>query len=499
MNLFMGIDIGTSSVKTLLVDEFGKTIYLAQREYDIERPNALFAEQDMRKIWKKTKETIGEILGTYGTEFIRGIGFSGQMHSLVMLDKSGELIQNAILWCDQRSLIQTKEIYEKLGEQNFKQRTLNDLSSGFLLTSLLWIKENDRKAYERIQNVLLPKDYIRYLICGELATDYSDASATLMFDPQCWDWAWEIADLFQINHAIFPKCYEAWEIVGCVTESCAKETGLRKGIPVVCGGGDSIMQQIGNGVVDEKSPWIANIGTSCSVNCATQRPVFDRAFRINTFCHAKRNMWFFMGANVSGGASLKWLKNNILRMDSYEEMSAIADKIEPGSKGLLFLPYLSGARSPINDSEAQGMFFGLTMIHNRAHMIRSVMEGIVLGMKTTGYIFEECGLSSEKLIASGGGARSPVFLQIEADIFQKPVYVAENNEQSCLGAAIAAAVGTGYFSNYYEACENMVRWKSLEVLPIKENFSRYEESYGVYRELYQSNKGLFHKNRRQML
>lgn len=496
MALFMGIDIGTSSVKTLLADEKGKTIAVSQREYDVERPNALYAEQDMAVIWEKTKETIGQILsGGYGKE-IRGIGFSGQMHGLVMIDSDGRLIDRAILWCDQRSSSQTDLVYEQFGEQNFKNITLNDLSSGFLLTSLLWVKENNQKIYEQIHKVLLPKDYIRYQICGEIGTDYSDASATLMFDTKNWNWAWDIAERFGLEKKFFPECHESSEIAGYVTARCAKETGLPQGIPVVYGGGDSIMQQLGNAVTNESSPWISNIGTSCSVNCATHRPVFDKAFRINTFCHAQKGMWFFMGANLCGGASLKWLKNNILKMDSYDEMSALADTVEAGSEGLLFLPYLSGSRSPVNDPDAQGLFFGLTMAHEKEHMIRSVMEGIILGMKTTFHILEEAGLSTKQMIASGGGARSRVFLQMEADIFRRPVRIAENNEQSCLGAAITAAAGTGYFRNYEEACRNMVRWKDFEIYPIEKNAERYEESYEVYRQLYAANHDLFHANRK---
>ena len=500
MAFYIGIDIGTSSVKTLLTDELGKTAGIAQREYDVEKPNALYAQQDMDLIWGKTRETIIEVLNKTGlpADEVKGISFSGQMHGLVMTNREGKLLGKAILWCDQRASRQTEEVYQMLGEQEFKMITLNDLSSGFLLTSLLWVKENDRATYEKIYKVMLPKDYIRYLMCGEIATDYSDASASLMFDTRKQEWAWNIADGFGLNHRFFPECHESHEIAGYISRKCAEETGLKEGTPVTYGGGDSIMQQIGNGVISDKSPWIANIGTSCSLNCATQRPVFDPKFRINTFCHVKRNMWFFMGANLCGGAALKWLKNNVLHMKSYDEMSALADTVEPGSNGLLFLPYLSGSRSPVNDSDAQGMFFGLTLSHDHAHMIRSVMEGIILGMKTTFSILEESGLSTERMIASGGGARSNVFLQMEADMFQKPVYITENNEQSCLGAAITAAVGTGCYRTYEEACSQMVKLKDQVVYPCKENGKKYEESYEIYRDLYSTNCTLFHKNRKQI-
>lgn len=496
--MFMGIDIGTSSVKTLLTNENGEMIDLAQREYEVEKPGALYAEQDMDLLWEKTKETVREISGRGRISGLKGIGFSGQMHGLVMIDKNGHPVRKAILWCDQRSAAQKQLVYEVYGEQKYRRATYNDLSSGFLFTSLLWVKQHDRQAYEKIDKVILPKDYIRYRICGELATDYSDASATLLFDTAGHDWAWELVQAMGFRFNFFPPCFESHEVAGYVTQKCSMETGLPYGIPVVYGGGDSIMQQLGNGVIDAESPWIANIGTSCSVNCAVDSPVYDREFRTNTFCHAAKGRWFFMGANLCGGAALKWLKNNILHLTTYEELSSLADTVEPGSGGLLFLPYLSGSRTPVNDPDAQGMFFGLTMSHDRAHLTRSVMEGIILGMYTTFHIFEEEGLSTKEIIASGGGARSRVFLQMEADIFRRPVRVAQNSEQSCLGAAITAAVGTGHFSDYHEACESMVKWKDLEVLPRHVNFNRYEEAYAVYRELYDTNRELLHQNHRRI-
>lgn len=496
MTYFLGIDIGTSSIKTMLVDEKGNTVDIAYRDCDVEKPKALFAEQDLKIMWNKTKETIKEIVKRYSADLIKGIGFSGQMHGLIMIDKEEKPLGKAILWCDQRSFEQTKEIYCLIGERKFKKKTLNDLSSGFLLTSLLWIKENEKNLYEKIYKVMLPKDYIRFLMCGNIGTDLSDASATLAFDTKKGQWAWSIIEKAGLEKSLFPECHESHEIAGYIHKKCAEETGLKKGTPVVFGGGDSIMQQIGNGVFSEKNFWIANIGTSCSVNCATETPIFDREFRINTFCHAMKNTWFFMGANLSGGASLKWLKNNILHMNSYDEMSALAETIEPGSNGLLFLPYLSGSRSPVNDPDAQGIFLGLTLSHTREHMIRSVMEGIVFGMKTTFSILEETGMKTERIISSGGGARSKTFLQMEADMFNRPVCIAENREQSCLGAAITAAVGVGYYKNYEEACSRMVRMESLIFYPRKNVYEKYIEHYSIYKEIYNTNRELLVKNRK---
>lgn len=494
MALFMGIDIGTSSVKTLVTDEHGRTLAVAQQEYDVEKPHPLYHEQDMNIIWEKTKTTIQKVLENITAYELKGISFSGQMHSLVMIDKNGKVLEKAILWSDQRSAAETQSVYKKYGEDNFKSITLNALGTGFLWTSLLWVKNNRKNIYEKIDKVLLPKDYIRYLMCGEIGTDYSDASATLIFDVQKQEWAWQIIDTFGVPRTLFPECHESYEIAGKVTEHCAKETGLPKGIPVVYGGGDSIMQQLGNGVFGKNSPLIANIGTSCSVNCAAEQAIYDHKYRVNTFCHAQKNLWFFMGANLCGGSALKWLKNKILFMNSYNEMSALAEEVPSGSDGLLFLPYLNGTRSPVNDPDAQGMFIGLTAGHARSHMIRSVMEGVVFCMYDNYKVIEETGFSTDVIVSSGGGARSQTFLQMEADIFQKSVKVADNNEQSCLGAAIVAAVGTKTYNNYEEACNNMVHWKNIEILPNPNNFAVYEHNYAIYKELYEANKILFHKN-----
>lgn len=498
MRYFLGIDVGTSSVKTLLTDDAGTTVAVAQREYDIQKPRMEYAQQDMRDLWKATKETICEIVRNpmVSKEQIEAVGYSGQMHGLVMVDQNGELLQEAIIWCDQRSSKQVEKIYNTIGSERYKKITLNDLSTGFLLSSLLWVKEEKPEIYDKIWKIMLPKDYIRYRMCGNIGTDYSDASASLCFDTSKGEWAWELIEKLELREDIFPDCWESHEAAGEVNAECAKETGLKEGTLITYGGGDSLMQQIGNGVIDEYSPWIVNIGTSCSLNCIAGKPLHDSMYRTNTFCHVKRDRWMLMGANLCGGVVLKWLKDQVFHKKSYDEMTALAEHVPVGSDGLLFLPYLSGSRSPVNDPKAQGAYIGLTLGHTEEHMIRSAMEGIVLGMFTSYKIFENQGLSTEGMIASGGGARGELFLKMEADIFNKPVQVTDGNEQSCLGAAIAAAVGSGYYSGYQEACEMMVRFKNKIVLPDKKNHDVYMERYEVYKEIYSTNMKLFHVNRR---
>lgn len=495
MKYFMGIDVGTQSTKTLVVDTAGNVIAAAQREYGILKEKLKYAEQDVEILWDAVKETIREITGTHPgiADKISGIGFSGQQHGLVALDKNGIPVRNAIIWCDQRSSRQVAEIHKILTREKLNQIILNELSTGFLLSSLLWVKENEPGNYEKIEKVIVPKDYIRYKMCGEIAMEYSDASGTLIYDTANNVWAWELIDKLGLDREMFPECHESAEIAGKVTDRCAVETGLKKGTPVVYGGGDSIMQQVGNGVIDEKSPWIANIGTSCSLNCASSKPVYDALYRVNTFSHTRDHVWMIMGAGLCGGIVLKWLRDSIFHKQNYDEMTAQAATISAGSEGLFFLPYLTGSRCPDNDAHAQGIFAGLTLNHTQAHMIRSGMEGIVYNLKDAFVIFEEMGLSTDLIIASGGGARGDLFLQIEADMFDREVKVTKGNEQSCIGAAIAAAVGTGMYASYQEACEHMISYQNKIVEPIQENVKIYQEEYQMYREIYENNRVWFHR------
>ena len=493
MKYYMGIDIGTSSAKTLLMREDGRVEGTARREYDIKRLRADFAEQDMDEIWEAVRQTIWELCCKYPleTKQIKGIGYSGQMHGLVMVDSQGRQIRDGIIWADQRSGEQAAWVYETFGEQAFKKTTLNDLSSGFLLTSLLWVKSHEPENYEKTYRVLLPKDYIRLKMCGGFATDMSDASASLAFDTRQKVWAWEMIERLGLETTQFPECHEAYETAGTLTPECREATGLGPGIKVIYGGGDSLMQEAGNGVIREGAPFICNIGTSCSLNCAVERPLFDPDFRTNTFCHIKENLWMLMGANLCGGIVLKWLKNQVFYMSSYDAMTALAEEAAPGSSGLLFLPYLSGSRCPVNDPGAKGVYAGLTLNHTRSHMIRSAMEGIIFGMRTSMDIFEGAGVHSDQIIASGGGAKGRLFLQMEADILDKEVLTIEGEEQACMGAAVTAAVGTGGFRDFQEACEAIVHIRPETVLPIRENQKLYHECYLKYLELYSCSKPLF--------
>jgi len=492
MECFAGIDIGTSSVRAVAVDMAGRTLAAGQCEYDIIKPKLNQAEQNMEMMWDATVQAVRQMLEGNGglKESIKGIGYSGQMHGLVMLDKSGKPIRNAIIWADQRTAEEIARIYETVPKEEFGAVYCNRLSTGFALTSLMWVREHEPENYEKIDKIMCLKDYIRYRMCGELGTDASDASSTGMWDMKKRTWAYDILKKLDIPFSFLPESREAYERAGEVTAECAGLTGLKEGTAIAYGGGDSLMMELGNGMI--KNGFMAStIGTACHLTCALDAPLYDPRLRTNTWCHASERLWSIMGAHLSGGVALKWLKNNILEMGTFDEMNEYAAKVPEGSEGLLFLPYLNGERTPHNDPDAKAVYLGMTLKHTKAHMIRSTMEGIVYSMKESMAILESLGIRADRVIASGGGAKSPLFRQIQADMYNCPVYTNREKEQASLGAAISAAVGCGYFADYEEACAGMVRLNEEVTEPDPEHVKIYDEEFLRFREIYKANKGIF--------
>lgn len=494
MKYFLGIDVGTSGVKALLISDKGETAGLAQREYEIIKPLSSYAEQKMDEIWAAAASAIKEVVNGNPDKKkdIRGIGFSGQMHGLVMLDKNGKEVRNSIIWADQRSEDAIENIYRKIGKDEYRKITLNSLSTGFLISSLIWVREHEPGNFEKIAKIMLPKDYIRYRICSEIGTDMSDASGSGIFDTSRRQWAFPLIDRLELDRALFPDCHESASIAGQVSKSCSEQTDLPEGIAVVYGGGDTPIQAVGNGI-KEAGMAISNIGTASQFLTISQTCFYDDRFRTNTFCHVEAGKWLVMGANLSGGVALKWLKNNILSMNSYDEMTLLASRSRPGSNKVFFLPYLNGERTPWNDPKARGVFLGLGLKNNRADMIRAAMEGIVFAQRSSMEILQEMGIKIERIIASGGGAKSSLFRQMIADQLGYEVMTGEVTEQACVGAAISAAVGTGEYNSFYEACSRMIKFNDELTCPILENRKIYDECFEVYKEIYTCNKGLFEK------
>ncbi len=484
--MLLGIDIGTSSIKGMLMEENGRIVSVESSGYSVEIPQSGWAQQDPEWWWnglcqvlERMRQDQPDILNN-----IRGIGFSGQMHGLTAVDREGKPVRPAIIWMDQRSTGQLREINEKISFEEQGQVLHNRIFNGFALASLLWMKEKEPENYRRIYRVFQPKDYIRYRLTGQMGTDYSDASASLMLDVGKREWAWELLERLGLCASVLPTIGGAWEIAGTVTRQAARKTGLPEGIPVVFGAGDQQAQSIGNGAVRE-GQMISNIGTGAQVSAFAASDFYDPQLRTHTFCHALPGAYTIYGAMLTGGMSLSWLKDRILGADSFQQLSRMADSVSPGSGGLVFLPYLSGERTPLMNPDAKGVFFGLTLKHEAAHMVRSVMEGVTFALRDSMEILENLGIRGERMIASGGASGSPVWLQIQADILGKEIQVCRSREQACLGACILAGVGAGIYPDIPRACEKLISFEKELYYPREEYRAMYEELYRKYHGIYQ--------------
>lgn len=406
-----------------------------------------------------------------------------------MLGK-GQPVRPAIIWLDQRSIKELEFIRSQISETEIRTILGNRLCPGFAFPSLLWMKRNEPANYERIYKIFQPKDYMRYRITGEIGTDVTDASATGIYDVNRREWSWELIRRFELRETIFPGCYESEEIAGYVTKECAAQTGLREGIPVVYGCGDQMAQSIGNGVYNE-GKLISNIGTGGQVSAYSKRFISDSKMRINTFCHAVGKGYSVFGATLNCGNSLNWLCSKVLNLGAnpFERCSELASEIPPGSEGVIYLPYLSGERTPIMDNNAKGVYFGLKLQHDKRHVIRATMEGIIYSLKDCLVTLQDNGIDSKQIIASGGGAVSDVFLQLQADVFEKDIKVCNVEEQACLGACILAGTGISAFT-MEEANRRFITFGDMVISPIPENVKIYRKRMKVYHELYENTKKL---------
>lgn len=495
MSFLLGIDIGTSGTKTCLFREDGDLVSSALAEYPMYQPKPGWAEQHPEDWWQAVRESVGRILsetGISGKE-IRGIGLSGQMHGLVLLDREGKVLRPAIIWCDQRTEAQAKGMEERIGRERIIEYTANPPLPNFTAVKLMWVKEREPEVFGRIHRVLLPKDYIRYKLTGEFATEVSDASGTLLLDVANRKWSGEMIRHLGIQRDWLPRLYESHEVTGTVHAPGAEATGLAAGTPVVGGGGDQAAGAVGNGIV---RPGVVSavIGTSGVVFAFSEQVKVDAGGRLHTFCHAVPGKWHVMGVTQAAGGSLQWFRNqfgdaernvaDLLNKDPYELFSEQAALVEPGSEGLLFLPYLMGERTPHLDPAAKGVFFGITSRHRKNHFIRAVMEGVAYSLADSLSILRELGLKVSEVRVSGGGARSPLWRQIIADVFGCDVYSVRANEGPAFGAALLAGVGTGLFASVEEACEQTIRVEEKSH-PLGENRAVYDRYYRLYRKLYQ--------------
>jgi len=472
------------------VDETGGILGSATEEHAaFASPKPGWAEQDPRDWWRAAAIAVRGALknANLSGEAISCVGFSGQMHGAVVLDDSGEVIRPALIWCDQRTQPQSEQLLQQFGLERLIRLSCNPPLTNFTLTKLLWIREHEPKFWDRVRKIMLPKDYVRYRLTGETATDMADASGTLLLDVAKRAWSREILKETSIDSSFLPKLFESQEICGQISKLGSAETGLKPGTPVVAGAGDQAAGAVGIGIT---KPGIASatIGTSGVAFAATDRPTLDPKGRLHTFCHAIPNRWHVMGVTQAAGLSLKWFREQFGTAgnksgSSYDQLSEEAAAIEAGSGGVFWAPYLMGERTPHLDPDARAAFIGLSASHTRAHLVRAILEGVAFSLKDTFTIFEQIGVPVRQIRLGGGGARSAVWRQIQSDVYAQEVEILAAEEGAAYGAAILAGVGAGGWSSVDQACDAVVRVVS-RIAPDPECCSTMQKSYRTYRRIY---------------
>jgi xylulokinase len=486
----IGIDVGTGGTRAVLVDDKGAVLASATHEHAaFASPRNGWAEQDPRDWWYACKQAIGKLIkasAVFKTE-IAAVGLAGQMHGAVLLDENDEVLRPTLIWCDQRTQEECRELNETVGEQRLVELTSNPALPNFTLTKLMWVRAHEPEIWNRFRSFLLPKDYVRLQLTGVRAIDVSDASGTLLLDVARRRWSREMLEATQLDARCLPQLFESQEVAGRITARAALETGLAEGTPVVAGAGDQAAGAIGMGIV--KAGCVsATIGTSGVVFAATDQPVLDPRGRLHTFCHAIPDRWHVMGVTQAAGLSLRWFRDTFgvtgsATADPYDSLAHEASAIPAGADGVLWAPYLMGERTPHLDSEVRAALLGLAASHTRGHIVRAILEGVAFSLKDTLTIFAEIGVPVNDIRLGGGGARSPLWRQIQADVYAKPVSQLAAEEGAAYGAAILAGVGAGLWASVEEACARFVEIASV-VEPEKQDSETLQQQYRRYRAIY---------------
>lgn len=484
MKLFLGLDVSTTGAKALLINENGGVVSSATTPLTLSTPHPLWSEQDPRDWWTGIAKSVRQALAQaeLSGSAVTAIGLTGQMHGLVMLDERGDVLRPAILWNDQRTGAQCDEMRARLGKEHLIQITGNDALTGFTAPKILWVQQNEPKIYARGRHILLPKDYIRYQLTGDYAMDKADGSGTILFDLKSRDWSPEVLAALEIPANWLPPTFEGPAVTGHVSARAAAETGLVQGIPVVGGGGDQAAQAVGVGAVQ---PGIIalTLGTSGVVFATTESALIEPEGRLHAFCHAVPNRWHFMGVMLSAAGSLQWYRDTLAPAESFDTLVNEAGNIKAGSEGLLFLPYLTGERTPYPDPLVRAAWVGLTVRHTRAHMTRAVLEGVAFGIKDSFRLILQAGLGSIKQVRiSGGGAKSALWRQIIADVLGVELVTVNTTEGAAFGAALLAGVGAGAYEDVPAACEATIQITGRT--GPSQATRAYQDYYPHYRALY---------------
>ena len=501
MNYLLGIDLGTSGTKTVLFDETGLGIASATIEYPLYQPKNGWAEQDPEDWWNAARDTTRKVIAESGVNpaDIKGVGISGQMHGLVLLDDEGNVLRKSILWCDGRTQAECDEITETIGKDRLIEITANPALTGFTAGKILWVRKNEPDVYAKAAHILLPKDYVRYKLTGEYGCEMSDASGTNLLDVPARCWSSEILEKLSIDEKLMPPLFESSDAAGKITAEAAAATGLCEGTVVAAGAGDNAAAAVGTGVVVEGRAF-TTIGTSGVVFAHSDSVQIDPAGRVHTFCAAVPGAYTVMSCTLSAGLSLKWFRDTFCKaeiqaaaemgVDPYILLNQEAEKSPIGSNRLIFMPYLMGERSPLLDSNARGCFFGLSAIHGRRDMLRAVMEGVMMSQRQNLDVLRGMNVAPQTMLACGGGGTSPFWRQMMADMFDMPVATVANREGPALGAAILAGVACGVYKDIPTACDAVIKQNPSQE-PIKENGAVYEKYYQLYTKLYPSMKDCF--------
>jgi len=486
----IGLDVGTSGARAVAITLDGEVVAAASEEYPLSTPRPGWTEQDPERWWDASQAVLNGVVSQL-REAPLGLGLTGQMHGSVFLDKADRVIRPALLWSDQRTASQCQEITKKVGPKRLVEITGNPAITGFQAPKILWLREEEPEAYARIRRVLLPKDYVRLRLTGEYATDVSDASGTLLLDLRSRTWSDDVLDALEIPRGWLPSVFESPQVSGAISDGGATATGLPPGLTVAAGAGDNAAAAVGNGIVRE-GLLSSSIGTSGVVFASSDTPRIDPRGRLHAFCHAIPGGYHLMGVTLAAGGSLRWWRDASGSGLDYEALAALAAQAPAGSEGLVFLPYITGERTPHMDAQARGAFIGLTVRHSLPHLTRAVMEGAVFSLKDCVDLMSGTGMQVTEVRVTGGGARSHLWRQLQADIFGLPVHRTRIEEGPAFGAALLAGVAAGVYADVFEAA-GLIQLDAEVNHPDPALTALYRRYHKAYKDLYSATAPIMHR------